>query len=93
MHAEEIRFLFDYDRWATQRVLDALEGLEPAVWARTNAIGELGLGAILVHQLGASHRWRIAFQSQGGGDRPEPENDPLRLFGAPAMRRSIGQRF
>ena len=77
MQADEIRILFDYDRWATQRVLDALDGLEPVVWARTNAIDERGLGGILVHQLGASQRWRIAFQLQGAGEGPEPENDPL----------------
>ena len=32
MQADEIRFLFAYDRWATRRVLTALDGLDPAVW-------------------------------------------------------------
>ena len=36
MHADEIRFLFAYDRWATLRVLDLLDGVDPAVWARTD---------------------------------------------------------
>jgi hypothetical protein len=31
MHADEIRFLFAYDRWATLRVLDVLAGVDPAV--------------------------------------------------------------
>ncbi len=77
MQSEQIRFLFAYDRWATRRVLDALDGLDPAVWARTNVIDERGLGGILVHQLGASQRWRIALESQGEGEQPEPEREPL----------------
>jgi uncharacterized damage-inducible protein DinB len=79
MHADEIRFLFAYDRWATLRVLDVLDGVDPAVWARTDVVGEWGLGAILVHHLGASQRWRHAFQDSGQetGERPEPELEPL----------------
>jgi hypothetical protein len=40
MHADEIRFLYDYDRWATRRVLSVLDGLESAVWMRTDVVGE-----------------------------------------------------
>lgn len=54
MHADEIRFLYAYDRWATRRVLSVLDGLEPAVWMRTDVVGDRGLGAILVHHLGRS---------------------------------------
>ena len=32
---------------------------------------------ILVHHLGASQRWRIAFETQGTGEGPEPELEPL----------------
>jgi len=75
MHADEIRVLFAYDRWATRKVLDVLEGVDPAVWARTEVVGDWGLGAILVHHLGASQRWRHAFQDTG--ESPEPELEPL----------------
>jgi len=75
MQADEIRFLFAYDRWATRRVLAALDGLEPEVWGRPAAIGERGLGGILVHHLGASQRWRCAFQQSE--ESPEPEREPL----------------
>ena len=77
MHANEIRALYAYDRWATRRVLAALDGLDPAVWTRSSVIGERGLGGVLVHHLGASQRWRISFQTQGDGEGPEPEREPL----------------
>ncbi len=77
MQADEIRFLFGYDRWATRRVLAVLDGLDPAVWGRTGVVGERGLGSILVHHLGASVRWRIAFETEGEGEGPELEHEPL----------------
>jgi uncharacterized damage-inducible protein DinB len=75
MDVDEVRFLFAYDRWATRRVLDVLDGLDPVVWTRTDVVGDRGSGAILVHHLGASQRWRHAFQDLGEG--PEPELEPL----------------
>lgn len=77
MQADEIRWLFAYDRWATRRVLTVLDGLDPEVWTQTDVVGERGLGSILVHHLGASQRWRLAFETQGDGESPEPERQPL----------------
>jgi uncharacterized damage-inducible protein DinB len=77
LQADEIRFLFAYDRWATRRVLAQLEGLDDTVWGRTHVFDERGLGGILVHHLGASQRWRIGFETQGEEEGPEPELDPL----------------
>lgn len=77
MQADEIRFLFAYDRWATRRVLAQLDGLDDAVWRRTNVVDERGLGGILVHHLGASQRWRVAFETQGEGEGPRAEDEPL----------------
>ena len=77
MQADDIRFLFAYDRWATRRVLAVLDSLDPNVWQRTDIVGERGLGSILVHHLGASQRWRIAFESEGDGESPSPELEPL----------------
>jgi uncharacterized damage-inducible protein DinB len=77
MQADEIRWLFTYDRWATRRVLDALDGVDSQLWARTDAVGDRSLGSILVHHLGASQRWRVAFQTEGGGEGPTPEREPL----------------
>jgi uncharacterized damage-inducible protein DinB len=75
MKADEVRFLFVYDRWATRRVLSVLDGVDLAVWTRTDVVGERGLGAVLVHHLGASQRWRHGFQETG--ESPEPEREPL----------------
>ena len=77
LQADDIRYLFAYDRWATRRVLALLDGLDPAVWSRADEVGERGLGSILVHHLGASQRWRIGLQSQGVEEGPEPELEPL----------------
>lgn len=75
MQPDQVRFMFDYDRWATRRILDQLDGLDPEVWARENVVDERGLGGILVHQLGAAQRWRHDFQEDG--EETEPELEPL----------------
>jgi uncharacterized damage-inducible protein DinB len=77
MRADEIRFLFAYDRWATRRVLYALDGLDPAVWARADVVGERGLGSILVHQLGSSQRWRFLFEARATDEGVKAELEPL----------------
>lgn len=75
MNRSDITFLFAYDRWATERVLAALDGIPPELWGTEGAIGERGLGAILVHQLGAAQRWRNGIQRTG--ENPAPEDEPL----------------
>jgi len=75
VNAADIRFLFGYDRWATQRLLAALDGIPPNVWGAEGAVGERGLGSIVIHQLGAAQRWRHAIQQDD--ERPHPEDEPL----------------
>ncbi len=75
MHPDEIHTLFDYDRWATRRVLAVVDGLDLTIWARTNVLDERGLGGILVHQLGAAQRWRHAIADTG--EEPSPEDEQL----------------
>ncbi len=75
MDPADIRYLFAYDRWATEKVLDRLDGLDPELWGATGVVGERGLGSILVHMLGAHQRWRLSFE--GSEESPEPEEEPL----------------
>lgn len=76
MTIDEIRDLFAYDRWATERVLRALEGIDDATWSRSNVIDERGLGGILIHMLGAHQRWRHGLADDGIEARPEREPLP-----------------
>lgn len=85
MNTEEVRFLYGYDRWATKRVLGVLDGLDEGVWTRQNAVGDMSLGGVLVHQLGAAQRWRVAFQTQGEQEGPKPEDEAL--FSVDELRR------
>jgi uncharacterized damage-inducible protein DinB len=80
MRLSDIEYLFAYDRWATRRILAALDGVDASVWGATGVIGELGLGRILVHQLGAHQRWRNGLAQTGLAPRPELE--PLIEAGA-----------
>ncbi len=75
MLRSEVRLLFDYDRWATRRVLNAASGASAEEWSGPDVIGDRGLAAILVHALGAHQRWRSAWQ--GHSDKPRPELEPL----------------
>ncbi len=75
MDVSEVRYLFGYDRWATQRILARLDGTEPGVWTATDVVGDRGLGSILVHMLGSHQRWHRLFE--GSEERPRPELEPL----------------
>lgn len=75
MRIDDVRFLFEYDRWATRRVLDAAARLPAADWGGGPRIDERTLGEILVHQLGASQRWRHGLADDGR--TPRPEREPL----------------
>ena len=77
IQAEDMRTLFEYERWATRKVLGALDGVEAEVWGREGVVGERGLGSILVHMLGAHQRWRLGIRSYGDGEQPRPELEPL----------------
>jgi uncharacterized damage-inducible protein DinB len=62
MDVADIRFLFAYDRWATEKVLAVATAVPYDEWAESNRIDRRGLGGILVHALGAHERWRSGWQ-------------------------------
>jgi uncharacterized damage-inducible protein DinB len=72
---DDIRFLFDFDRWATARILATLDGIDEGTWTATQVVDERGLGGILVHHLGASQRWRHGLLEDG--ITASPEKEPL----------------
>lgn len=75
MTVDDIRELFTYDRWATARLLDAVDGINDETWSRAEVIDERGLGGILVHMLGAYQRWRHGLAEDD--EEPRPERGPL----------------
>ena len=77
MDGRDVRYLFDYDRWATARVLDAVAGLRAAAWPTGAPVGERELADILIHHLGASQRWREGLSGTPDADLPRPEREPL----------------
>jgi uncharacterized damage-inducible protein DinB len=70
-----LEFLAAYERWGTQRILDAADGIDAETWAKPDVVGERGLGGVLVHQLGAFQRWRHFLS--GSKEEPRPEREPL----------------
>jgi uncharacterized damage-inducible protein DinB len=71
----DVRFLYAFDRWATRRILGVIDGVPREVWGATGVVGDRGLGAILVHHLGAHQRWRLGLS--GSDESPRPEREPL----------------
>ncbi|MFI5226253.1 MAG: DinB family protein [Candidatus Limnocylindrales bacterium] len=73
MRIDDARFLFQYDRWATHKVLAAASGVPMEDWEESNRIDRRGLGGILIHALGAHERWRSGWQDAPIGRRLEQE--------------------
>jgi uncharacterized damage-inducible protein DinB len=70
---DEIRDLFAYDRWASERLFAAMDEIDEGTWSRAEVIDERGLGGILVHMLGAYQRWLHGLLEDGTNHSPESE--------------------
>jgi uncharacterized damage-inducible protein DinB len=75
MTIDDLRYLFAYDRWATEKVLRSAGRLAKRDWPAGEAVGSRRLADILVHALGAHQRWRNGLA--GTGVNPRPEREPL----------------
>ena len=75
MRVDDLRILYDYDRWATIRILNRAVAVPSFEWSDSNRIDRRGLGGILVHALGVHERWRCAWQ--GIEEVAQRELEPL----------------
>lgn len=62
MKIEVMRLLFDYNEWATNRLLEAAAGLDPDRFAEEMVTGQPSLRATLLHALDAEYGWRLLLQ-------------------------------
>ena len=92
MRADDVRFLFAFDRWATARILAVLDGIDEATWSAADVVDERGLGGILVHHLGASQRWRHGLLRDDVISRPEREPLPTIEDAASPLGGRVGRR-
>ncbi len=76
MQADEVRFLFAYDRWATQRVLTAFDGVGPAVYGRARTSLASGVSVPSSSTISA-RRSAGATDYRTPASPPEPELEPL----------------
>jgi hypothetical protein len=76
MTIDDVRYRFACDRWATDKVLHRIDGIDERVWSASGVFDERGLGGILINHLGATQRWRHGLIEDGL--RPRPEQEPLR---------------
>lgn len=57
MLTEVLRALYDYNRWATETVLNAAERLTPEQWLEPGIAGQGSVRDTLVHLVSAQNRW------------------------------------
>jgi len=76
----ELRRLFEYNRWATLRILDAAASLSPEELARDLKSSFPSVLATLVHGLGAERIWLTRWQ--GTSPTAFPDSSSLTSLGA-----------
>lgn len=69
MHASDLLTLFDYDAWATAKILQTADRLERAQFIVAPRQHTGDLRSILVHTLSVERLWRIRLET---GSTPEP---------------------
>lgn len=78
MLADDVQLLFEYDAWATERLLVQIDGLNPSRLAQPAGPGYTPIGSTLLHVLDATRLWRTRCQGLPrpprftGADAPTP---------------------
>ena len=62
MQADDVDLLFEYDAWATERLLAQTDGLDPARLSAPPAPGHAPIGPTLLHIFDATRLWRTRCQ-------------------------------
>ena len=70
MEIADIKTLYDYDRWATGRVLETAESLTPEQFTAPSPLGGPGVRDTLVHIVDAIYGWRWRWEERDG-DAPD----------------------
>jgi uncharacterized damage-inducible protein DinB len=82
MDRTDLADLFDYDRWATQRLLDAAAGIDSDAYARNLGFGFGGLRGTLVHLYASQRLWLSRWKGNSPktsiGEDQVPTLDALR---------------
>ena len=68
MRVSEIQTMFDYDRWATGRILQAAGALTPEEFAAPSPLGGPGVRDTLIHLVDAMLGWRLRWEGQADED-------------------------
>ncbi len=58
MRPDDLRFLLDYDAWAMERLLDAVDGLDGAIFAAETVPGHAAPRSTVLHCIGGMCGWR-----------------------------------
>ena len=76
MKLSEMRTLFDFDAWATGRILDQAERLTPEQYSTPSSQDAQSIRQILTHSLIALHLWRVRCETGKTSVTISPEAFP-----------------
>jgi uncharacterized damage-inducible protein DinB len=76
MNKKDIHLLYDYNRWANARILDAAAKISEAQFLAPTTFPHGGLRGTLVHTLFAEWIWRLRWQGSAPNVRLEPQDFP-----------------
>ena len=76
MNKQDIRVLYEYNRWANARILGAAAKISQAQFLAPTRFSHRGLRSTLVHTLFGEWIWRLRWQGSAPHVRLKPEDFP-----------------